>query len=75
MYCHQNFQIKHLQSRSSDLHLSLKKNIQYDTIIKIESIRTKRNNILSKYRKTISFVSQRGNTYGSIIQWIMEAIN
>ena len=35
---------------------SLKKNIQYDTIIRIESIRTKRNNILSKYRKTISFV-------------------
>ena len=50
------FQMNFSQSRSYHLHLSLKKNIQYDTIIKIESIRTKRNNILSKYRKTISFV-------------------
>ena len=41
MYCHQNFQIKHSQSRSSDLRLSLKKNIQYGTIIWIESVRPK----------------------------------
>ena len=75
MYCHQNFQIKHSQSRSSDLHLSLKKNIQYDIILEIGSIRPKMKKVLSKYRKTISFVSQRGNTYGSIIQWIMETIN
>ena len=75
MYCHQNFQIKHSQSRSSHLHLLLKKNIQYGTIIWIESVRTKMKKVLSKYRKTISFVSQRGNTYGSIIQWIMETIN
>lgn len=55
MCYHQIFQMNLSQSRSYHLHLLLKKNIQYDTIIKIESIRTKKNNILSKYRKTISF--------------------
>lgn len=38
------------------LYCSLKKNIRYDTIIEVESIRTQINIILSKYRKTISFV-------------------
>lgn len=38
------------------LYCSLKKNIRYDTIIKVESIRTQINIILSKYRKIISFV-------------------